>query len=83
MKIFIISLCLCLAACCPDQLVKQAPVFDARLMEECPPLVSQPFNNFSEVLETKALETKAYIKCKNSHSGLIEAVTTYQKEFNK
>jgi predicted lipoprotein len=84
MKILTISLlCLTLTACCPEALVKKAPNFDARLMEECTELVTPTISSFSDVIEAKASDTKAYIKCKNTHSGLVEAIKVYQKEFNK
>lgn len=78
-----IPLCIMLAACCPEQLVKQAPNFDARLMEECRPLEDYKIQTFEDVLLAKSSDTKAYIICKNKHKGLVDSVKKYQEEFNK
>lgn len=83
MKPLIVCLCLTLAACCPDQIVKKAPDFDARLMQECTSLPEAKINTFSDVLEAKASDIKAYTACKNTHKGLVDSIKLYQKEFNK
>lgn len=83
MKSLLVILCVSLAACCPPQLVKQAPSFDARLLEECPSLEEVNIVSFSDVLTAKHSDTKAYIACKAKHKGLVDSVKIYQKEFNK
>ena len=83
MKLLILLTCLCLSACCPEQIVKKAPDFDVRLMQECSPLPTYTLETFSDVLQAKSTETKLYVACKNSHSGLVESIKKYQEEFNK
>ncbi len=75
--------CIFLAACCPDVAIKKAPIFDARLMEECVPLKEADIKSFDDVIVAKASDTKAYIVCKNTHKGLVDSVKKYQEEFNK
>lgn len=83
MNLPILCLCLALTGCCTDQIVHKAPVFDARLMEECASLQDAKISSFSDVLEAKASDVKVYTECKNIHGGLVMSIKEYQKEFNK
>ena len=79
----LLLICLLLGGCCTKTLVAP-PVFDARLLSECTSLpTTYSFNSFEDALLAKKGETKLYRDCKDRHSGLINSIEEYKKEFKK